>query len=200
MATPGIRSVETQGDPVMAVVHDRPGGRAEGEAEPEPDQEQGSAVDEEAIDDEAAARAEGGAEDDAEAGSVDPAITRPAMMRFEAGAIRGTPPKEDAYSLRLVSGRRLYDNGTLIQHSPHLAPLAKSAPLLVNPSDLDRLGLPDGGRLRLHGAGGTLTVDSRPDAGVPKGSVYLAFNLPGEQAAELIDATSPVTDVRLETI
>jgi hypothetical protein len=28
----------------------------------------------------------------------------------------------------------------------------------------------------------------------------LAFNAPGEGAAELIDATQPVTDVRIETV
>ena len=49
--------------------------------------------------------------------------TRPSMLRF-AGGVAVPDIAEDAYSLRLVSSRKLYDLGTLVQHSPHLAPLA----------------------------------------------------------------------------
>jgi hypothetical protein len=38
------------------------------------------------------------------------------------------------------------------------------------------------------------------DTGVPRGVASLLFNLPGDGVAELIDATEPVTDVRLETV
>ena len=34
----------------------------------------------------------------------------------------------------------------------------------------------------------------------PRGSASLIFNLAGEGAADLIDATAAVTDVRLETV
>ena len=45
----------------------------------------------------------------------------------------------------------------------------------------------------------TLLVDAVPDAGVSRGTVTLGFNRPGTRAADLIDATEPVTDVRVET-
>jgi hypothetical protein len=38
------------------------------------------------------------------------------------------------------------------------------------------------------------------DTGVPRGSASLDFNLPGEGAADLIDAFQPVTEVRLESL
>ena len=108
--------------------------------------------------------------------------------------------QEDAYSLRLVSSRKLYDLGTLVQKSPHLASLAAPATLLMHPADLERLGLPSGGPVRIHGAGGTATTDAVADDGVPRGSVFLGFNLKGEQAAELIDSSNPITDIRVETV
>jgi hypothetical protein len=36
--------------------------------------------------------------------------------------------------------------------------------------------------------------------GVPRGSASITFNQPGEGAADRIDATAPVTDVRVETV
>ena len=51
-----------------------------------------------------------------------------------------------------------------------------------------------------HGATIGSHVSERSPLGLPRGSVYLGFNLQGEQAAELIDATAPVTDVRIETV
>ena len=43
-------------------------------------------------------------------------LSRPALLQFTGG---GSPPavSEDAYSLRLVSNRKLYDLGTLVQHT-----------------------------------------------------------------------------------
>jgi anaerobic selenocysteine-containing dehydrogenase len=105
----------------------------------------------------------------------------------------------DAYSLRLVSGRRLYDNGVTVQHSAHLATLAAVPRLRANPYDLDRLGVGTGDRVRVTSSRTSLTLEVAADTGVPRGSVALPFNLPGEGAADLIDGTQPVTDLRVET-
>ena len=43
-------------------------------------------------------------------------------------------PPVDAYSLRLVATRKLYDRGTLVQHSPSLAGLAAGTALRVQPA------------------------------------------------------------------
>ncbi len=57
------------------------------------------------------------------------------------------------------------------------------------------------------GTGTSITVYGRlavlealADAGVPQGSVAVAFNQPGPGAADLIDGDRPVTEVRLETL
>ncbi len=124
----------------------------------------------------------------------------PAMLRFEAPPAGSPAPPADAYSLRLVASRRLWDAGAGVQHSPHLAGLAQLAGLRAHPADLQRLGHQSGGRVRVVSPRGTAVVTVEADPGVPRGSVAMGFNLPGEQAAELIDATSAITNVRLDSI
>jgi hypothetical protein len=45
----------------------------------------------------------------------------------------------------------------------------------------------------------TLLIDAIADPAVARGVVALGFNRPGVRAADLIDATAVVTDVRVET-
>src|SRR5204863_8088060 len=107
------------------------------------------------------------------------------------------PPAADAYSLRLVVSRSLYDDGTLVQRSPSLARLASAPALRVNPSDLDRLGVTSGGSVRVTSSRTSLELPVAADPAVPRGGARLAW---GGRAADLIDATSAVTDVRVETV
>src|SRR5207302_9480045 len=105
-------------------------------------------------------------EDGEDVGEVEPAEDRPALVIFDPGSLAVTRPTPDAYSLRLVAHRTLYDQGTSVQRSPHLASLVVPATLAVHPTDLERLGLAEGGRVRLHGARGALTIDAAPDPGL----------------------------------
>ena len=125
---------------------------------------------------------------------------RPALLSWGEGepALAEVPPV-DAYSLRLVSGRKLYDDGTAVRHSPSLAPLAPGPTLRINPYDLDRLGVSTGQEVKVTSARGSLTTTVQADAGVPRGAVAMAFNQPGDGAADLIDVSRPVTEVRVET-
>jgi NADH-quinone oxidoreductase subunit G len=108
------------------------------------------------------------------------------------------PPLLDAYSLRLVVNRKLYDRGTLVRHSPSLADLAEPATLCLHPHDFDRLGIVSGDDVRVTSGRGHVTVATRPDAGVPRGVAVLDANKAGGRANVLIDANAPVTDVRVE--
>ena len=139
------------------------------------------------------------------AGTPDPPVAappmdRPHLIRFRPGAAAPKVPPVDAYSLRLVAGRTLYDAGTLVQRSPSLSTLAEGPCLRVNPADLGRMGVTTGERVRVSSSRKSLVVDVAADARVLRGSAVLAFNAPGEGAAELSDATQPVTDVRVETV
>jgi formate dehydrogenase major subunit len=98
-----------------------------------------------------------------------------------------------------VSGRRLYDNGVMAQHSPTLRQLVGDASLRANPYDLDQVGVEPGERVRVTSPRGSLVVGTVHDSDIPRGTAVLEFNLPGDGAAGLIDAGQVVTEVRLES-
>ncbi len=129
-----------------------------------------------------------------------PADGRPLLLRFVPVAATSPSPPVDAYSLRLVSGRSLYDAGVLVQQSPALAPLVPGASLRAHPHDLGHLGVTTGDQVRVTSSRGSLTLGAIADSSVLRGSAVLAFNQPGPGAADLIDARQPVTDVRVETV
>jgi NADH-quinone oxidoreductase subunit G len=120
------------------------------------------------------------------------------------GPMPATPeiniPAADAYSLRLVAGRMLYDDGWSVKCSPSLANLAKPVVMRVNPRDLDRLGVSSGGQVRVSGAHASFIVNVDADAGVPAGSAWLPVNVAADDARSLVDASGPVTDVRIENV
>jgi NADH-quinone oxidoreductase subunit G len=126
--------------------------------------------------------------------------SRPPLVRFAGTPGGSSLPKLDSYSLRLIASRTLWDTGTLVAHSPHLAGLHPEQRLRVNPYDLDRLGLTSGDRVRAISAQADLVLDVVADSGVPKGTASLTFGLPGDGPAELIDARALVADMRLETV
>jgi anaerobic selenocysteine-containing dehydrogenase len=130
---------------------------------------------------------------------ADDAAGRPAMLRFAPDGPPSETPALDAYSLRLVSSRKLYDLGVALQRSSSLAGLADPAVLRMNPTDHERLGLAERAQAKVISSRTTFLVDAVADPAVARGVVALAFNLNGARAADLIDATATVTDVRVET-
>jgi len=115
-------------------------------------------------------------------------------------------PQADSYSLRLVSGRRLYDAGSSVTGSPSLTPLVPTLVVRANPYDLDRLGAKTGDRVKVRSARGELILAAESDAGIARGVVAIDFNVPGGESATsnavatLIDSRQLVTDVRLESV
>ena len=133
-------------------------------------------------------------------GDDDPAAPTPIRPPLVTAQVRTVQsPSVDAYGLRLVASRKMYDLGTLVQHSPCIAPLAAETELRIHPHDFDRVGIEPGGSVRITSSkiAGVLAV-CRPDAAVHRGSAHLFFNQPGIRANELIDALEPVTDLRIE--
>ena len=121
-------------------------------------------------------------------------------------SIAFTPPEEatlvphvDSYSLRLVSARRMYDRGTLVQHAPSLAGLAPGAVLALNASDFQRVGVDPGAEVQVVSHVGEMNVPVVADPGVPRGSAVLGFNHPDLDVRVLIDPDSVVTDLRIQT-
>ena len=107
----------------------------------------------------------------------------------------------DAYSVRLVASRVLYDGGAAVGAVPTLAGLVGTGTLRANPHDLDDLGVAPGGSVRLRSATADAVVPVVPDPSLPRAVVAAEFNVPlgGGTVADLIDTAAPVVDLRMET-
>ena len=108
-------------------------------------------------------------------------------------------PGRDAYALRLVSGRPLYDDGATVQHSASVHNLKRTVELLVAAPDMQRLGVTNGTVVKVTSAHTTLTVPVRAVRGIAPGTAEFAME-GADTASALIDAAAPVTDVRVETV
>ena len=109
------------------------------------------------------------------------------------------PP--DAYSLRLVAARTLYDAGRITGSSPSLSSLAPGPALVVHPNDLARVGVAAvGDTVRVTSARGTLEVPVRTDTAVAPGTCFMPFAQSDTIGPnDLIDVTTSVTELRVET-
>jgi NADH-quinone oxidoreductase subunit G len=132
---------------------------------------------------------------DGEEGSPEmpPMLGLPSLAPPDGGAA-----SNDAAALRLVTRRTLWDGGTQVQAVEALAGLAPPARLVVHPSVLAGLGAAEGEAVRVVSRRGSLVVAASGDFAMPPGTAWLPWNLPGVAAGDLIDASSPVTEVQLE--
>ena len=144
-------------------------------------------------------RLEGGAEDAAPDEDAAPRPAPPATIVWDRSPAAPADFKPDAYALRLVGVRKLYDDGINVAMSPSLAPLAAQPVLCVNPLDLDRLGVPSGGTVRLRSKKLTTEVTVQADVHQPRGSASLPVNIPGLDTGALIDAAAPANEIGIET-
>ncbi len=126
-------------------------------------------------------------------------VTAAGRVSFEAPEAHVELAPLDAYALRLVASRRMYDQGTLVQQSPHLAGLAEPASLRVNPYDFDRVGVASGEPVRVTSAAGSLDVGIVADQAVPRGVAVIDYNRRGADPRVLFDPDAVSIDVRIET-
>ncbi len=130
------------------------------------------------------------------------APSRPATL---AGPVALDVPHvvpNDRYSYRLVASRVLYDQGAAVSSVPALAGLVQASPLRANPLDLDELGVSPGGSVRLRTAAAATVHAVVADGSLPRKVVAADFNVPLDEGtvADLIDATAPVVELRLESL
>ena len=133
-----------------------------------------------------------------EAARIDGVLVAGAGDLVVPPAPAGGGPANDAYSLRLVATRRMYDDGVMLRHSPASAGLARSIQVRLNPVDFDRLGVEPGTVVKVESSRGHLLAPVAADAGVPVGSAAIPFSVDGWAANALIDSSAAVTDVRVE--
>ena len=130
----------------------------------------------------------------------EPTRAAPALFEWDGAVPEVDVPPRDAYALRLVVGRRLYDNGRIVSEAPVLERIRRPFPLRVNPHDAAGLGVESGAEVRVTSTRASLIMEIDIDAGVPAGIAQVEFAANGTGAAELIDASSSITDLRVETV
>ncbi|HEX9505007.1 MAG TPA: molybdopterin-dependent oxidoreductase, partial [Acidimicrobiia bacterium] len=125
----------------------------------------------------------------------------PAVHVWDRLAPMTVPVPPDAYGLRLVAARTLYDRGRMVAASSSLAALATGAALVVHPSDLGRIGVAaEGDDVRVTSLRGTVTLPVIADAATAPGTAFMAFAQGGRVGPnDVIDITSTVTELRVET-
>ncbi len=124
----------------------------------------------------------------------------PELYTWDRLATHPEAPARDAYALRLVVGRSLYDDGRLVSETPLLQRLVPEPRLRVSPSDLARIGVDSGGQVKVTSTRGSQVVAVRSDAGIPAGIACMDFSADALGAALLVDASLPVVDLRVESL
>ncbi len=129
-------------------------------------------------------------------------IARPEGQLLEGSSIELPPHPDfeipDSSDLRLVVTRKMYDEGTMLTHSPSLRGLAAGARAALNPAQFASLGLQEGEDIKLTSQVGSITLPAVPDTGVSSGSVAIEFNQPNASAGRLLDFRRTVTTVSVE--
>jgi len=100
---------------------------------------------------------------------------------------------DDDYPMVLTTGRVLehWHTGSMTRRADVLDALDPVPWCGMNPADLEQMGVPSGGRVRLQTRRGQLELEARADEGVRQGSVFMAFCY-HEAAANLL--TQPALD------
>ena len=139
-------------------------------------------------------------EEAGEAAADERAPASPALWTWDGAVPDHEVPPRDAYALRLVVGRRLYDNGRMVSEASAIARVRRPFPLHISTHDAARLGIESGREVRVTSTRGSQVLAVAIDPGVPAGIAQLDFSADGAGAAALIDAHAVVTDLRLETL
>jgi NADH-quinone oxidoreductase subunit G len=115
---------------------------------------------------------------------------------------RTTLPVQDrnSYDYRIVSFRKLYDAAVGTAKSPSLAQLATGATVVVHPLDLARIGVELGASVQVISTKATAVLPVTTSEDVLRGTAWLPFNQPGNDAREIFDAHADIVDVRIEKL
>jgi predicted molibdopterin-dependent oxidoreductase YjgC len=110
--------------------------------------------------------------------------------------VEHAPPVEaldEAYPIRLTTGRRLESFNTGVQSGGYRSPLRRGETLDISPEDAARYGLGNGDSVRVVSRRGAVVMPARIDDGLRAGLVFTTFHFNDDVATNVltIDATDP---------
>ena len=100
---------------------------------------------------------------------------------------------DDAYPLRLTTGRRLAEYNTGVQTGGYASPVRRGETIDVSPEDALRLGLREGQAVRVRSRRGAVVAPVHIDHALRPGLTFMTLHFPDEVATNhlTIDATDP---------
>jgi len=104
----------------------------------------------------------------------------------------------DSYSMRLVVGKKMFDQGTVIQMSQSLRMLAEPSELRINQYDFERLGIEEGTLVKVSSGEKSINIKVKVDNRVPRSSALIYLNLEGADPRDLLVDGSHSTDIRID--
>jgi formate dehydrogenase major subunit len=118
--------------------------------------------------------------------------------RAPFAAVEDEPPVEaldEAFPLRLTTGRRLDSFNTGVQSGGYTSPLRRGESLDISPEDAAHYGVRDGEPVRISSRRGTVVAPVRIDRGLRAGLVFMTPHFNDDVATNLltIDATDPLS-------
>ena len=129
------------------------------------------------------------------------APAQPEIHRWTPDETKPAVPARDAYALRLVTGRTLYDGGITVAASGSMSELIAEPVLLVHPQDRDRIGVEDGAEVQGHLGPRLARAPGarrrRRSRRAPRTSRATCRTRP---SATLVDPSAAVTDLRVESL
>ncbi len=129
---------------------------------------------------------------------TDGVVAGGSSIEFKAPEAPTPVPHVDAYSVRLVTSRAMYDRGTLVQHAPSMAGLAPAVALALNTIDFQRVGVEPGVEVQVVSNVGEMVLPVVADPGVPRGTAVMGYNHPDHDVRHFIDPDAAITDLRIQ--
>jgi formate dehydrogenase alpha subunit len=111
--------------------------------------------------------------------------------RYSAGA----EPKTSGHRWSLTIGQTLFHSGSMSTKAQGLLELQKEGKLIMNPADARRLGITEGGRVRLTSTSGEATVPVTILGRIPEGTLFFPESFREALASLPSMSLDPVTGV-----
>ncbi|MEZ4616337.1 MAG: molybdopterin dinucleotide binding domain-containing protein [Caldilineaceae bacterium] len=126
--------------------------------------------------------------------------------QWDAAKVRAKPTYQEAEQrlisnddqpFTLVSGTVLFDGGNLFQLTSQMHDIAFGAQVGLHPTDATKLGVQDGGMVKVQNKHGELILTAKVDTQVKAGTVWIPESLPGAPVGTLLNGRV-VEHVRVE--
>ena len=119
------------------------------------------------------------------------------QRRFAVPVRQLAAPRSDGFPYSLVTGRVLYDGGTLFQQTEGAQAIASTVAVGIHPADAAKEKLSDGQPVIVSSTSGQLALTAKLDQAVQPGTLWIPYSLPGAPVETLLDHPGAGARVRI---